>query len=84
MGRGYALVAKMRYVWVLTYFLLVLQEIQREDNLWHEKHKSAQQPGTTPKSEDKPAQESTAEETTPAPNTGETTKAKPTRKPTFF
>lgn len=84
MGRRYALIAELRYVWVLTYFLLVLQEIQREDNLWHEKHKSAQQSETTPKSEDKPTRESKGKGTTPAPNTEETTKTKSTRKPTFF
>ncbi|KAJ5304382.1 uncharacterized protein N7443_004042 [Penicillium atrosanguineum] len=64
----------------------VLQEIQREDNLWHEKHKSTQQPeNNTPKIEDKAAPKWKEKETVPATNEGEeTTQTKPTRKPTFF
>ncbi|KAJ6107690.1 hypothetical protein N7523_009013 [Penicillium sp. IBT 18751x] len=64
----------------------VLQEIQREDNLWHEKHKSAQQPeNNTPQSEDKAPQKLKGKETAPTSNAGEeATQTKPTRKPTFF
>lgn len=65
--------------------LLVLREIEREDNIWHEKQKSAQKSEkTTTEAEKQPTQRSKGKEPAMASAEDETKKTPSTRKVNFF
>lgn len=87
MGRRYAIIARLDpiSVWFLTFFLLVLREIEQEDNLWHEKHKSAQKSEKiTSEAEKQPTQRSKGKEPAAASAEDESKKTPSTRKVNFF
>ncbi|KAJ5191424.1 uncharacterized protein N7498_010409 [Penicillium cinerascens] len=62
----------------------VLREIEREDNIWHEKQKSAKSEKTTSEAEKQPTQRSKGKEPAMASAEDETKKTLSTRKVNFF